>query len=458
MKKIKIEYLIYIFILLSPILDACSNLINTYTSISISPTMILRPIIPLTLLLYIFFKERKYRLPLIISSIIFIIYGIIHLLITNKLLSGISYGTITEELSYIINYTYNIYLLFILLYFYKNKKLYNIDKYLFIMLIEYLFIIYFSIFTKTSFTTYVEGMGYRSYFLSGNSISTILILLFSLLISKLNNKDKNIIINILLFIFLGIYLIFLVGTRTGMLGFILVSLIYLITSFLIKYINKKKINKKSLLINLLIFLSLIILISSIGSETLKRRKHINEESNNIIDINTNDNGHTTGDTSVIVWQINNNDIPSGYMSNEVKNAYLKMYNYANKNKIDANNNRLQQLIFNIELVKSQKNLIYILFGNGRIVNYGEMILEMEIPCILINFGLIGFILYVCPYIILFIYNIKKININNINKNKVMCMFGILLSLSLSFIAGYVLFSSTCTLLLNIMVCKINEVK
>ena len=34
-------------------------------------------------------------------------------------------------------------------------------------------------------------MGYRSYFLSGNSISTILILLFGLLISKLNEEDNK---------------------------------------------------------------------------------------------------------------------------------------------------------------------------------------------------------------------------------------------------------------------------
>lgn len=457
MKKFKIEYLIYIFILLCPILDASSCLINSYTNLSVSPTMILRPIIPLILLLYIFFREKKFRLPLFISFLVFIAYGGIHLLITNSLFSGISYGNIVEEASYVINYTYNIYLLFILLYFYKKGRLKSINKFLFIMLLEYLVIIYFSIFTKTSFTTYLEGMGYRSYFLSGNSISTILILLFSLLIDKFGNNDlKNRIIILILFILLGVYLIFLVGTRTGMLGFILVLFVYIVSSFIIKFIKLKKINKKKLLISLGVFLVIIILIGTVGSETLNRRKHISNESNGILDINTGKNGHTTGDTSVIVWQINHNEINDDYMNNATKEAYLKMYEYANKHKINSNNNRLQQLIFNIELVKEQRNIIYILFGNGRSVNYGEMIMEMEIPAILINFGLIGFILYVCPYIVLLIYGIKKVYINGIKINKVMNVFGILLGLLLSFVAGYVLFSSTCALLLSIMVCKINE--
>ena len=149
MKKFKIEYLIYIFILLSPILDASSCLIGYYfPNISISPTLVLRPIIPLVLLCYIFFKDKKERKLLIISGTIYIIYGIIHLLITNSLFKGISYGTIFEEINYVINYTYNIYLLYLIYYFNKNNKLNHLNKFAFYMLIEYLIIIYFFIFYK----------------------------------------------------------------------------------------------------------------------------------------------------------------------------------------------------------------------------------------------------------------------------------------------------------------------
>ena len=75
MKKFKIEYLIYIFILISPILDAGSYLLKTYVpQMKISLTMILRPIIPIVLLLYIFIKEKKYRKGLILGTLLVNLY------------------------------------------------------------------------------------------------------------------------------------------------------------------------------------------------------------------------------------------------------------------------------------------------------------------------------------------------------------------------------------------------
>ena len=88
MKKFKIEYLTYIFIILSPFLDVIGCLFRDwFPDASISPATVLRPIIPLILLCYIFFKDRNLRKYLIISAIILIIYGGIHLLIYNSLAS-----------------------------------------------------------------------------------------------------------------------------------------------------------------------------------------------------------------------------------------------------------------------------------------------------------------------------------------------------------------------------------
>ena len=457
MKKFKIEYLIYIFILISPILDAGSYLLKTYVpQMKISLTMILRPIIPIILLLYIFIKEKKYRKGLIIGTLFLLGYGVIHLLISKSLFYGISYGTLSEELSYVINYSYNIYLLFILYYFEKNGYLKKINKYMFLMLIEYLIIIYFSIFTKTSFTTYVEGMGYRSYFLSGNSISTILLLLLCNLMgsmSDVNTKDK--IAMYFSWLILGVYLVFLVGTRTGMLGFMLLVLLYGGSSLLFKFIKDKKVNFKKLILSLSIVLIILLLVSVGGSETLKRRKHIAEEAY-IIDVNTNEPGFTTGDTGVIVWQIKNLELKKDYMSEEMKKAYLDLYNYANRKKIKANDNRYQQLIYHVSLVKQQKNFLYILFGNGRSVHYGEMIMEMELLSIFFNFGIIGFILYVGPFIYLIIKNLREWHFKEINVRLVMNLAGVILAFGLSSVAGYVFFSSTCMLVLAIIINSLSK--
>jgi len=452
MKKFKISYLLYIFILLSPIFDAGSLLIRTYfPNLPVSPTLILRPLIPLILIIYIFFREKKYRPHLIVISLIYLIYGLIHLYITHTLMSGISYSTITEEATYVINYTYNIYLLIIIYYFTKNNEIPQISKYLFIMLIEYLFIIYFSIITKTSFSTYPEGNGYRSYFLSGNSISTILLLLFSTLINKISiPKLKDKLITILTFLLLGIYLIFLVGTRTGLLGYFLIIIVYLILSFILKLLKHQKINKKLIIIVPIIFLITLLGIITLGSETLERRKVINELDNSIIDVNTNEPGHTTGDTGVIVWQIKHDIITEDYINKPTQEAYLDLYEFANKYNLNASNNRLQQLIYHISLVNHQKNIFYILFGNGRGVHYGEMILEMEIFSLLFNFGIVGFILYLGPFLYLFIIFLKHTPKRKPDLEYLMNIFGILLSLFLSLIAGYVFFSSTCALIISLI--------
>ena len=457
MKKFKIEYLIYIFILLSPLLDAGSYLLKTYVpQLNISLTMILRPIIPVILLLYIFIKEKKYRKGLVLGSLVLLGYGIVHLIISKSLFYGISYGTLGEELSYVINYSYNIYLLFIIYYFRKKGYLTKINKYMFLMLIEYLIVIYFSILTKTSFTTYIEGMGYRSYFLSGNSISTILLLLLCNLmgsIDEISRKDKRAMY--LSWLVLGIYLVFLVGTRTGMLGFILLILLYGSFSFILKIIKDKKVNPKKIILGISLVLLVLLLVSVGGSETLKRRKHIAEEAS-IIDVNTNKPGFTTGDTAVIVWQIKNLELKKDYMSEEMKKAYLDLYNYANRKKIKANDNRYQQLIYHVSLIKQQKNFLYILFGNGRSVQYGEMIMEMELLSILFNFGLIGFILYIGPFIYLIIKNLRTWHFKEFNICLAMNLAGIILAFGLSLVAGYVFFSSTCMLVLAIIISSLSK--
>lgn len=445
-KKIKVEYLLYLFAVITPFLDVIACLFRYwFPEAAISPATVLRPLIPLILLIYVFFKDKKLRKYLIISAIVLILYGGVHLWIYKCLLTGISYGSVISEAQYIINYTYMVYVLFLYLYFMKKTGLPYLKKALFIMLCCYVGLIYVAIFSKTSFPTYVEGIGYRGWFTSGNSLSTILILLMcTLLPDIIKNKSKCGYVVILL---LGIYLLFLIGTRTGMLGFVLVLLVYFICSVIMRCI-KKKISIKQIGIGMGGLLLLGVGIVLVGSSTLERRKHLEEENTGIIDVNTGEFGYTTGDTSTIVYQIKNNTIDEGYLSDAQKKAYLEMYRVANENRIDSSNRRLQQLIYHFNLVKYQHDIRYILFGNGYLSSYGEMILEMEIPAILFNFGIIGFILYLGPFISLIIYTIIKLRrIKKIDVGIMMKIFSLLLALGLSCMAGYVFFSVSCVLVI-----------
>ena len=122
MKKFKIEYLLYLFIIIAPILDAGSFLYKQVLPNSTwSPTMFIRPLIPFVLFIYMLIKAPSERKKLIIFTLLAVCYGVIHLLITKKLLVPISIGTLMQEATYIINYTYTVYLLMIFIYF-KNEK------------------------------------------------------------------------------------------------------------------------------------------------------------------------------------------------------------------------------------------------------------------------------------------------------------------------------------------------
>ena len=85
-----------------------------------------------------------------------------------------------------------------------------------------------------------------------------------------------------------------------------------------------------------------------------------------------------------------------------------------------------------------------------------MTLEMELIAILFNFGIVGLILYVGP----FLYILYKY-VNSLLKGKrkltvdtTLALFFIFVCFGLSLMAGYVLFSTSCTLILVCMIVKL----
>lgn len=446
-KYLKVENLLYLMLILSPFFDSFSFIYRSiYKNASISPITVIRPIIPIILALYMFIKDKDTRKIFVIGGIIYFIYGITHLYLYNGLLTGISYGGLLHEAQYIINYTYMILVLYIFLYFYKNKKLDKLKPTLLIMLGAYLLLIYMSIITNTSSTTYIEGIGYKGWNLSGNSLGSILILLECILLPYMFNKDKKILIpSIIILILLGAFLTFLLGTRVGLFGFYLVLTVYFIGNLFISFIKQKNINLKKYLLPILIILGIgISLVLVVGSSTISRRKHLQDIENNLFDPNTGKTSHVTGDTVKFVTDIMNNNVDDSFMSKAQQKAYLSMYKFANKHEILNNNQRVQQIVYHLNLVKYQKNILLILFGNGYEVNYGEMTLEMEFIALLLNFGIIGFILYMVPFLIIIIKAIKYLfkNLKKIDIEFIMYLVTVLLAIVFSLLAGYTFFNAS----------------
>ena len=329
-----------------------------------------------------------------------------------------------------------------------------------IMVAIYLFSIFISIITNTSSPTYIEtNTGYKGWIESGNSLSAILVVsLFVILTSinfskwrEKNKKEKFIeIFKLITAISDFIYLATLLGTRTGLFGAFLSLICYII----VEMICSK--NKKVFYAGLVFIIAGITAVSLFGSKTLKRRAEMKKSQFTIIDKSTGKIGNMTGDMLDFKNSILDGTMEDGFMSQAQKDATLDLYSYAQKHNIAGNNTRKQQLIYNIYLVKHQKSLLCVLFGNGFKTNYREMTMENELASLLLNFGVCGFILYALPFLYVLILAIENIVIearkkeSNL-KNSIMYMLSLGLVITLSWFSGYVFFATSNMIVISMVV-------
>lgn len=464
-EKINIENILCFFIIICPILDMLSFIFRNLFNTNISPSTILRPVIPIIVIIYLFFKEdKKFKLYTFLGFLIFGIYGVMHLYLFTKVKTGSSYSGVIHESQYIVNYSFMILNLFLYIYIFKDKNTEKLKKSILYSACIYVGSIIISIITHTSSHTYLEEqMGYKGWFESGNSVGAILLLTMFIYINYIKDKKYRKIV-IPLLVLLGIFLMFLIGTRVGLLGFILVISLYIIVEVFYSLLHNKKVNKRIVGIGAGLIVAISICVVIFGSTTLERRKHLKEIESDISDENLKDNSHITGDLLDIKNKIDKNELEDGYMSEAQKKSIMDLYNTANSMKISNNDQRMQQLIYNIALVKNQKSLGLILFGNGYVANFRELILEMEIPAFLFNFGILGFILYFVPFLSIFVYGlwIGIKNIKKVDDEYIMMELASGFTFALSFFSGYTFFNSSSMIVIvvinTLLVNKIYKLK
>lgn len=460
-RKLNIENLLAVFIIICPILDIASFIFRNIFNTKISPSTVIRPIIPMIAFIYYFIKaDKKYKLKMFGISVVYGIYAIIHLILFTTVRSESSYSNISHELQYLVNYTFMILILYVFIKTFKEKLTERLEKATMISVGIYLLSIILSIVTNTMSSTYIEGMGIKGWFESGNSISATLILSMYILLMNKNKKYRKIII--LELILMGIFLTLLIGTRVGLYGYILTIGIFVLVKSNI--FNIHKINKKIVIAGGTSIALIVLIITLVGSNTFTRRQHLKDIESNIVDSSNNEEAHLTGSLMEIKDKIDSKQIDNKYMNEVQQKSVLELYDIANKLQISNNDQRMQQLLYNAILVKNQANPLLILFGNGYMNQFRELVLEMDIPAFLFNFGIIGLFLYFVPFLVIFIYAfywaIKRYKI--IDQQYIMYLLGLGLAFALSVFSGYVFFNMStdsiiiviCVLLLN----KVEEVK
>lgn len=466
-KQITLENLLSFFIILCPILDIASFMFRNRFATNYSISTFIRPIIPIAIFGYIFIKKnKKSKLKIIGIVICYIIYAIIHICIYNNLMRNCSFGSLIHEFQYLVNYSFMILNLFIFINIFNKSNCSKLQNSIIISMAIYTISIYIAIITQTSSTTYIEGIGYKGWFESGNSISAILLLSLFIIMSfvfKISNKKiKN--LTLIIILLAGIYLMTLIGTRVGLIGFILAVVCFIISLLYEKLIKKTVTTSKTLITIILLAVAVVIIAISFGSVTIQRRKHLQNMENTIIDESSGQVSNLTGDLTVIRNKILKNELEENFMTEEQKQSIINLYDIAKKYNVSNTNTRIQQLIYNCMLIKNQANFLLILFGNGYLINTNELVWEMEFPAILFNFGIFGFLLYMIPFVTIFAYafilSIK--NYKKLDSQYIMLLFASGLSFALSTLSGYTFFNSSSMMIIIIANCllivKTQEIK
>ena len=404
MQKLSKEKIFYIWLLLQPIIDLIVSLTIRNSDCSITIGIILRGLFLLTLLLVtIFSKKIKNKKNIYAYFIVLFVYFILYMLIRiNE--NSFSFGLIVSEVKYIFKYFYYP---IVLLTMYQLKDYFELDNdKLKKILVINLFIITFSIIlsylTNSAYSSYGNGnSGIVGWFYSANEIGAILVILYPYTFLIKNNKQVifNTIV-MLLTIISSIYM----GTKTTYFGIILSLVFYIIYILLFKIKDSVKAKYKVSYITL----SVILLVTlSFISPMFKNIENTTNEYK--------DNDNVIVDNVIFSSRLNFLKIDS------------KIYKESN----------IADKFFGIGLTGDDKR------------DYPfEKRSELDFCDLFLRYGILGFILYMLPIVILLIKMIKICFIEKLkNIDNILPLYSIFIGSVISAFAGHVISSPAVSIYL-----------
>ena len=381
------KYLLVLFLVCQPLLDAltCIQIKNNWSFISISA--LVRGLFFLYVLYYLW-KEKKDRKIIYL----YLVYCVLEI--------AMQYLVFKNSLSVeVANLMQVFYLGFLIMFFksykneYLNTKLLVFIYYLYISLIIGPFILGFGYY---AWEFYPEKSGYYGLFYGANEISAILVILFPIVLDYLLRCKKYIISGIS--IILSFICAYLVGTKTMLLGFIM-TLLYLLIPFLYKYYKKFSWKYK------ICFIGVVVLILILGCLILP---------------------HTP------VYK--NITLALDYFKIDSSN----IFSYYGINKMVFSG----RLEFVVNIFKEVRWLgpLYYIFGIGKSILISLKGVEIDLFDILFTLGILGFIFY-----LVFMYNsVKDTKLGGVYR------YTFILGLLISLIAGHVLISTNVSIYLALL--------
>lgn len=417
----------FIFFLLLPFVDLITSLTTRLIDLPISLGVIIKSFYLIIITIYIFFySNSKHRKKYIIYFLGISVYSLLYFITKSDLITN----NLFNEISSLFKVVYGSLIFFAILVLYDDYKYSenDITKLMFYSLITYVILLIVPTITKTNFNSYTNknNEGSIGWFFAANDIGAILLMLYPyiyFIIDKKIDKNNKKTYSWLLLLIPIIYSIFIIGTKTTWLGYILITLLLFII-YLIKRENKKT----TLLLLIIIFISSVLtIISPTVTNINKEVNRIDNKNRELVNNNINTNKIKTKTTETVCSAkkiteiIKNKDV--------YKIIHLLFSGRENK-------------AYTLSLVYKEASIKDKLFGIGftntkRVNNcFVEKYIEIDAIDIFIHYGIFGFILILIPYIYL-IKNIFKNKINLSTKNLIYIMI-ISLMIIISTIAGHII--------------------
>ena len=412
-----ITKIIYIFLLLTPLLDLITSISLNVLNLSFNYITIIKMLFMFLFIYEVIISKSKYKKVSIIYLLFILVYFI--LFVSTTILYKPS-STLTFEITNFLRTFYFPINLVCLLNIYDSKKLNIGEKEFTYILLTYILLMFIPIITNTGFNSYKYSKeGTTGWFNSTNEIGGIVSILLPMGIYYFY-KNKKYILGLITSL-ITLLTLFKMGTKVPVLS-IGVILFFLFLKYLVKVIKLKEVKK----ITMIVLILLVTMISSfiiIPKTTFYKNIMIHL---NFLKV---DEVSDFADTKVIDKFIFSDRI-SYY--NLTKNNYMKSTIYEKINGIGYT-----EYYFNDpEHIK---------------------MIEMDYFDIIFRHGIFGFILFFIPYLYILINIFKNIfKLKTMNLKTYLLFISLFLILTLSLFSGHIIVAPSVSLIVIFILLSLNE--